>query len=405
MAQRETLRCRSNRQQVEIEEITDEADQHKKQLPPKKNTAPPSMSSTLNTAVDGLKWVFADLQGMFSPSDRQKTEKENGSELPSPSADHPGIENVDIAEAMEQCPHLKEAMQKKKRQAEGAQHCCDHPCHGTAGRSAGVKFPVDDKEADSTPGKCPVDRKGVQSTPPASAQCPYQDPEAHEWPMRAVLTFMAFNFISTGISIEIVKIGFVVMACYMGMLRAAEFAVLYVTTASMSSYKLLGLLLMLTNRGGPKWDAKMYRINPVSIGLGISTGVLAIGVAMLAKQGEIAYGFYRPAPWTGPAHSPHISPLFNLVVPILNEFVYRQYMLTELGRDLGTWFGLLGSSIWYGIMLKAGKAKLLANFFQGLFFGSAMLFSNKNLVVPTIAHSVYRTAFSLFPSLNQYVVQ
>lgn len=346
-------------------------------------------SASLGPGMYKRKWwstcqavhtAILEARNVFSPAKLEV-------DLPTPSADHPGIEGIGMEEALEKCPHMKAAYEeqmKKKGQC-----------------------PYGAKSAPSG-NKCPVNLDALSSLKeamPASAKCPYPNPEAHEWPMRAVLTFLAFNFLATGISMEFIKVCFVLTACYMGLLKTAEFAVLYVTTASMSSYKLLGLLLMLTNKGGPKWTWDLYKVTPITVCLGVLVGFMSIGFGYVVKHGEIAWGMYRERAWTGPAREPYFSPLFHLLVPIINEFVYRHYMMTELGRDLGTWFGLLGSSVWFGILVRGSHAKLMARFFHGLFLGSATLVFNRNLLIPTIAQTVYQGFFALLPALDWIIVR
>lgn len=337
------------------------------------------------STCQSIQTVIMESKGIFSPAKMAPANTEV--EMPKPSADHPGIEGVGMEEALEKCPHMKaayEAQMKKK----------DSCPYGAKSASSESKCPVDHSAFSS--------QKGTQSD---SAKCPYQNPEAHEWPMRAVLTFLAFNFLATGINIEFIKVCFVMMACYMGLLKTAEFAVIYVTTASMSSYKLLGLLLMLTNKGGPKWSWDLYKVTPATVTLGILFGFMSIGFGYVVKHGEIAWGMYRERKWTGPTREPYFSPLFHVLVPIINEFVYRHFMMTELGRDLGTWFGLLGSSVWFGILVKGSHAKLLARFFHGLFLGSATLIMKRNLLIPTLAQTVYLGFFALFPSFEWIIVR
>ena len=153
-------------------------------------------------------------------------------------------------------------------------------------------------------------------------RCPYQNPEAYEWPMRAVMLFLAYNFISSSIDIQVAKFGFILIACYLGYLRVSEFIVLYVTTGAMSSYKLLGLLLMMTNRGGPVWQWEFYRMTPLAVAGGIFVGLSSIALQYLVREVEVARNFYTPQVWVGSTQSRAFSPLFNVAVPLMNEFVF-----------------------------------------------------------------------------------
>lgn len=327
------------------------------------------VSEKLNTALSSIKNVF-------SPGEKSLSVEE----LPSPSVDHPGIENVTLEEALEKCPHLRDTMKKKMSdQSNSSSALPGVPC------------------------SCPIDHQHG-SDEKARTKCPYQNTEAQEWPMRAVLIFVVFNTLSVGIDIEAMKLGVVCLAYYMGMLKVAEFIVLYVTTASMSSYKLLGLLLMLTNQGGPKWSWELYTITPSTVSIGIIAGCGSVAFCWLVKHAEILAGVYQERAWIGPLRPPFFSPLLHLAAPICSEFVYRHYMMGALGRDLGTWFGLVGSSVWYGVLTRGSSAQILAKIFHGLFLGIVTLLSNKNLLVPTVAHVLYQTVFSVFPLLEWLIV-
>jgi len=94
-----------------------------------------------------LSKFYSSTKNLFSPAEKKQNLEPENINL----AAHPGTEGVTFEEAIKQCPHLAK-------------------------------------------------QYGQSSSNPASAsRCPYQNDQAQDWPMRAVMMFIAYNFISVGV--------------------------------------------------------------------------------------------------------------------------------------------------------------------------------------------------------------
>lgn len=109
-----------------------------------------------------LKSAFYHTKNILSPGAKNNEDRNSNSTLKFSEAPHPGADGVSFEEAIEKCPHL--AAQYKQQGPESSIN-------------------------------------GTNETPTSNevSRCPYQNPAAQEWPMRAVLLFVAYNFISAGV--------------------------------------------------------------------------------------------------------------------------------------------------------------------------------------------------------------
>jgi len=301
--------------------------------------------------------LYSQTKNVFS---RQSAEFERPDE-DTLNASHPGVENVSFEEALKKCPHLA---QKYGNQTDS-----------------------------SIPGQ----------TPSAPSRCPYQNPQSQEWPMRAVLLFIAYNIISTGVGTNWTTILFIVCAYHMGMLQIAEFVTLYLTTASMSNYKLLGLLLMMTNKGGPVFDAKRYSISVSRILLGVFLAVCTVLWSAVWIWTAVYFGYSSPSTQQS-TEDLGFSPFANILLPIGMEFVYRGFLLKELGRDLGSWFGITASSGWFCILHRGNALVKVTAFTHGVFWSLCTMYFKGDILPTTTAHVLISSLSVLSPQMYNYLM-
>lgn len=183
----------------------------------------------------------------------------------------------------------------------------------------------------------------------------------------------------------------------MGMLHPSEFVTLYLATAAMSSYKLLGLTLMLTNRGGPKFSYnKQYRLSLLTI---LHTCIIIL-VTLLVTGLSM-----RWAKWMDYFKEESQSDLISfsvvdhILIPIGAEFVFRGFLLKEMGKDLGLWFGVIGASGWFSILRRGQASVKFAAFVQGVVWSLYTRALGGNLMPVTLAHVCVVSTRALFPAV------
>ena len=191
--------------------------------------------------------------------------------------------------------------------------------------------------------------------------------------------------------------GFVIGAYHIGILRISEFFVLYVTTASMSSYKLLGLLLMMTNKGGPVISpSQQYPFGWRHLLQGVLLGLSTLWITGLSMRWASYMEYFREETQSD---NIEFSPLRHVLIPVIEEFVYRGFLLKEMGRDLGAWFGIVGSSGWFGILQRGQGSVKFAAFAQGAFWSLSTTLLKGNLWPVTIAHVFVSVLRATYPSV------
>ena len=105
----------------------------------------------------GLARFYLETKNIFSPN-------VNSEESPPPVPDvvkeapHPGTEGVSFEEALEKCPHLRQQYKD------------------------GMHPPIQSDQQNASP-----------------SRCPYQNSQSQEWTMRAVVMFVAYNFITLAV--------------------------------------------------------------------------------------------------------------------------------------------------------------------------------------------------------------
>lgn len=183
----------------------------------------------------------------------------------------------------------------------------------------------------------------------------------------------------------------------MGMLHISEFIVLYLVTARMSSYKLLGLLLMMTNKGGPVLSySKQYTITWRNLLYGCILGLCTIVITGVSMRWAFYMEYFKTE-----SQSDDIlfSPLEHILIPIGSEFVYRGFMLKEMGRDLGAWFGITASSGWFCILQRGQASVKFAAFAQAVLWSLCTTALQGDLVPATMAHVFIASLRALSPSI------
>jgi len=199
------------------------------------------------------------------------------------------------------------------------------------------------------------------------------------------------------VTIEVIKISFVAAAYHIGMLKISEFIVLYLATARMSSYKLLGLLLMLTNKGGPILEyKKQYKLGLKSVATGVVMIMATLVVSGLSMHWALYMGYFRTENQT---EFLDFSFVDHLLIPVASEFVFRGFLMEQLGRDLGSWFGIIGSAGWFGILHKGQNSAKFIAAVQGGLWSIFMTRLDGNLLPSTIAHVAICLIRTLCPSI------
>lgn len=123
--------------------------------------AVPDGAPRSSSISDELKRLYSNTKDIFAPyGNKDKSIKAPDTFQEAP---HPGTEGVSFEEALKKCPHLaKQYGQQAHVESENGE--CSHAQN--------------------------ADRP---------SRCPYQNGESQEWPMRAVLMFIAYNVISLGV--------------------------------------------------------------------------------------------------------------------------------------------------------------------------------------------------------------
>lgn len=180
------------------------------------------------------------------------------------------------------------------------------------------------------------------------------------------------------------------------MLHLSEFLVLYLATARMSSYKLLGLLLMITNKGGPVVSAKQYRVTPLHVFYGCMIALGSLVMTGMSMYWAVYMEYFKGE---NQSDSIEFSPMQHLFIPIASEFVFRGFLQNEMKKDLGAWFGIIGSSGWYGILQKGQISVKFAGFVQGCLWCFCSMAFKGNLIPTTIANVLLASLKALHPDL------
>ena len=119
----------------------------------------------MSTCIATARRLYYETKNIFAPRPESPHPEEHKHTTFS-EAPHPGTEGVSFEEALEKCPHLA-----RQYKTEGAAPCE----HATA--------------ADTS----------------KPSRCPYKNGAAQEWPLRAVMMFIAYNIISAGVNLNILS--------------------------------------------------------------------------------------------------------------------------------------------------------------------------------------------------------
>jgi len=159
------------------------------------------------------------------------------------------------------------------------------------------------------------------------------------------------------------------------------------------------LILVLRSRQGHPWLFDWADWTPQvnwsgalrwGIGTGVAACVCALGILWLSQLGGLSL-----SPEAMPEMSltrvdvPWLAPLFVFFAPVVEEYVFRAWMLERLRRVMPTWLGLALSALAFMIMhVPHGVVSALVITSAGLLFGLTWL-RTRSWLACVVAHSFY----------------
>jgi len=82
-----------------------------------------------------------------------------------------------------------------------------------------------------------------------------------------------------------------------------------------------------------------YKLGLKSVATGVVMIMEMLVVSGLSMHWTLYMGYFRTENQT---EFLDFSFVDHLLIPVASEFVFRGFLMEQLGRDLGSWFGIIG---------------------------------------------------------------